>query len=168
MRAALLIVLVALLPAPLSARADQASPATEQQVPEVAEAMGGTPLYFALEIRHAGRLVAQPRLLGETGKLLKAERRRPGAAVPDYQLVVNPSELSPGRFHLALDLAVPGGRGRSELDMDHGEVRKLKLGPRSGRLEVSLTLMMVDSPEFRALMRLMEREAGQADEPSSI
>lgn len=165
MRAALIAVLAALIPVPLAARADRASPAVELEVPEV---LGGTPLYFALEIRHAGRLVARPKLLGETGKLLKAERRKPGAAAPDYQLVVNPSDRGARRFHLSVDLAVPGRRGQSELDLDHGEVRKLELGPRSGGLEVSLTLMMVDSPEFRALMRLLEREAGQAEEPAAI
>lgn len=168
MRAALIAVLAALIPVPLAARADRASPAVELEVPEVPEVLGGTPLYFALEIRHAGRLVGRPKLLGETGKVLKAERRKPGAAVPDYQLVVNPSDRGARRFHLSVDLAVPGRRGQSELDLDHGEVRKLDLGPRSGGLEVSLTLMMVDSPEFRALMRLMEKEAGQAEEPAAI
>jgi hypothetical protein len=165
MRAAIVAILAILVPASLSAQADQATPAVRL---EELESPGGTALYFSLEIRQAGRLVARPKLLGETGKVLKAERRRPGTAVPDYQLILNPSDRGTHRFHVSLDLAVPGRRARSELDVHHGEVRRVDLGPRSGELEVSLTLMMVDSPEFRALMRLLERDAGLGDDPSAI
>jgi hypothetical protein len=118
-------------------------------------------LYFALEVRHEGRLVAKPKLLGEAGVKLRAERRQPGARAPDYRLLIDPKETE-GRYHVGFDLELPQGIAHSELDLLHGEERKLQLGSRPGELEVSMLLMKVDSPEFRALMRLSEQEAARA------
>jgi hypothetical protein len=119
------------------------------------------PLYFALEVRREGRLVAQPKLLGETGRTIRAERRKPGAAQPDYRLVLTP--IAEGdTFHLSLELSLPELRGHSELALLHGQQRKLQLGKTPGELEVSLLLMKVDSPEFRALMDLAKETAGEA------
>jgi hypothetical protein len=123
---------------------------TTSLVPATAQA---EPLYFALEVRREGRLVAQPKLLGETGRTIRAERRKPGAAQPDYQLVLTPI-LEGNLYHLSLELAVPGIKGHSELALLHGQQRKLQLGKEPGDLEVNLLLMKVDSPEFRALMDL--------------
>ncbi|HZH03608.1 MAG TPA: hypothetical protein VEY30_07470 [Myxococcaceae bacterium] len=109
------------------------------------------PLYFALEVRSQGRLVARPKLLGANGVRLQAERRQPGATEPDFQLTLDP-EGSGETFRVSLDLAIPSGRGRSRLALLHGQERKIQLGARPGDLEVSLMLMRVDSPEFRALM----------------
>jgi hypothetical protein len=111
------------------------------------------PLYFALEVRREGRLVAKPKLLGETGRTLRAERRKPGAAEPDYRLVLTPT-VEGETFLLELDLVLPEVRGHSELALLHGQERKVQLGRNPGDLEVSLLLMKVDSPEFRALMDL--------------
>ena len=111
------------------------------------------PLYFALEVRREGRLVAQPKLLGETGRTLRAERRKPGASEPDYRLVLTPTAEGE-TFHLELDLMLPEVKGHSELALLHGQERKVQLGRYPGDLEVSLLLMKVDSPEFRALMDL--------------
>jgi hypothetical protein len=113
------------------------------------------PLYFALEVRREGRLVAQPKLLGETGRTVRAERRKPGASEPDYRLVLTPSAEGEV-FRLELDLKLPEVRGHSELALLHGQERKVQLGRWPGELEVSLLLMKVDSPEFRALMDLAE------------
>ncbi|MFP2933208.1 hypothetical protein ACLESO_50295 [Pyxidicoccus sp. 3LG] len=52
---------------------------------------------------------------------------------------------------------LPEAEGHSELALLHGQQRKLQLGRVPGELEVSLLLMKVDSPEFRALMQLGER-----------
>jgi hypothetical protein len=128
---------------------------TTSLVPATAQA---EPLYFALEVRREGRLVAQPKLLGETGRTLRAERRKPGAALPDYQLVLTPI-LEGGTYHLSLELTLPELRGHSELALLHGQLRKLQLGKAPGELEVSLMLMRVDSPEFRALMDLASDSA---------
>jgi hypothetical protein len=111
------------------------------------------PLYFAVEVYRDGRLVAQPKLLGETGRTLRAERRRPGAPKADYRLVLTPT-ASGESFRLQLDLLLPEAQGHSELSLLHGQQRKLQLGRVPGELEVSLLLMKVDSPEFRALMQL--------------
>ncbi len=111
------------------------------------------PLYFALEVRREGRLVAQPKLLGETGRTVRAERRKPGASEPDYRLVLTPTAEGE-TFRLELDLMLPEIKGHSELALLHGQERRLQLGRYPGDLEVSLLLMKVDSPEFRALMDL--------------
>lgn len=111
------------------------------------------PLYFALEVRREGRLIAQPKLLGETGRTVRAERRKPGAPQPDYRLVLTPTAEGE-TFRLELDLSLPELRGHSALALLHGQERKLQLGRFPGELEVSLLLMRVDSPEFRALMDL--------------
>jgi hypothetical protein len=128
---------------------------TTSLLPATAEA---EPLYFALEVRREGRLVAQPKLLGETGRTLRAERRKPGAPQPDYQLILTPI-VEGDTYHLSLELALPELRGHSELALLHGQQRKLQLGKVPGELEVSLMLMRVNSPEFRALMDLAEDSA---------
>ncbi|NVI98442.1 hypothetical protein HV824_09935 [Myxococcus sp. AM009] len=124
------------------------------------------PLYFAVEVRRDGRLVAQPKLLGETGRTLRAERRRPGAPLPDYRLVLTPRAEGQS-FLLQLDVLLPEAKGHSELALLHGQERKLQLGRVPGELEVSLLLMKVDSPEFRALMQLGE-SCGKSLSTSSI
>ncbi|HYO66592.1 MAG TPA: hypothetical protein VEU33_10955 [Archangium sp.] len=116
------------------------------------------PLYFALEVRREGRLVAQPKLLGETGRTVRAERRKPGASQPDYRLVLTPTAEGE-TFRLELDLMLPEIKGHSELALLHGQERRVQLGRYPGDLEVSLLLMKVDSPEFRALMDLSEDAA---------
>ena len=129
-------------------------------MPTTAEA---EPLYFALEVRRAGRLVAQPKLLGETGRTVRAERRQPGAAQPDYRLVLTPSAGGKESFQVELDLALGHGQGmgHGELSLLHGEQRKVQLGRVPGELEVSLLVMKVDSPEFKALMDLGAKDSAQ-------
>jgi hypothetical protein len=114
-------------------------------------------LYFSIEVRREGHLVAKPKLLGETGKAARVERWRPGAAFADYQLVLIPHPSGAG-YHLKLELCMPDVHGEAELDLLHGQVRQLELGNTAGELQVSLLLMKVDSPEFRLLMDLGERE----------
>ena len=145
-----------------TARADEGPPERDGMAEsEPAVSLDGTPLYFKLEIRREGRLIAMPQFLGEAGKVLRAERRPPGAEVPDYRLVISPFQATERRFRLKLDVAIPGQHGSSQLQIDHGEVRKVELGPRKGDLEVKLLLMKVNSPEFRALMNLSsKRDAG--------
>lgn len=121
------------------------------------------PLYLALEVRENGRLVAQPQFLAATGRPLRAERRSPGALQRDYQLSLMPSALGEG-FQIELDLALPQSQGRGEVTLLHGQQRQIQLGKRPGQLTVSVMVMRVDSPEFRALMNL--DEAGQ--QPASV
>jgi hypothetical protein len=115
-------------------------------------------LYFALEMRQEGKLVGRPKLLGETGKVLKVERRQLGAVEPDYQLILTPQAAVDDRqvdaFNIRLEIALPKTRAKSELSLLHGQERQLELGNSPGALEVKLLLMKVDSPEFRALMSL--------------
>ncbi len=125
-------------------------------------AVQAEPLYFALEVRHEGRLVAQPKLLGETGRTVRAERRKPGALKADYQLVLTPTATERATFRLELDLVLPEVRGHSAVELPHGQERRVELGNYPGDLEVSLLLMKVDSPEFRALMDLSAAAEGSS------
>src|SRR6266852_745280 len=60
-------------------------------------------LYFSLEIRQEGKVVAQPKLLGQMDKVAFVERRQPGAAIPDYRLRLLPT-WQRDHFQIALDL----------------------------------------------------------------
>ena len=112
-------------------------------------------LYFAVEVVREGRVVARPKLLGEAGRLLTAERRAPGAPAPDYKLSLLPV-FSGDRYRIDLDLLLPDSKGHSELALLHGEERRLELGQKPGDLAIRLMVMEVDSPEFRALMGLLD------------
>jgi len=124
------------------------------------------PLYFALEVKRGGTLVAKPKLLGEVDKTLRAERRPPGATQPDYQLQIE-THPSGNAYRLIVDLALPGAQGHAEVLMGHGEVRQVELGETKGALQLSITLMKVDSPEFRTLMHLPEQSETRTN-PRSI
>jgi hypothetical protein len=112
-------------------------------------------LYFAVELRHDGKVVGKPKLLGETGKSLKVLKRAPGSEIADYELTLFPQASADG-YHLRLDVATPAANGHGDLDLLHGEERKVELGIHPGDLEVKLLMMKVDSPEFRAFMRPLE------------
>ena len=111
-------------------------------------------LYFAVELYRDGRMLGKPRLLGESGKLLRAERRKPGAELADYSLTLAPVQDG-DRYRIGVQLQMPEVVARSELALLHGEMRRLELGTKPGDLAIALTLMEVDSPEFRALMELV-------------
>lgn len=113
------------------------------------------PVYFSIELRKDGQLVGRPKLLGQTGKLLRAERRQPGAAVADYQLAISPT-FDGDHYEVVLDVAVRNTVGHTELDLLHGQVQTVELGDKPGKLQVSLMVMRVDSPEFRTLMDLSD------------
>lgn len=123
---------------------------------EKAAAQRGEKLYFALELRSGGKLVGQPRMLGEAGRWVRVARTPDGSDVADYELRLLPTTEGSDRYRVVLDVNVPktGADGHTELAVLHGEVKKLQLGDRTGDLEVELMLMKVDSPEFRALMQL--------------
>jgi hypothetical protein len=117
-------------------------------------------LYFSLELRNDGKLLARPKLLGEVGKALRVERRQPGASEPDYQLVLLPSAAAGEEsFRIQVELTTPQAKGQSDLSLLHGQERSFALGKRPGELDVVLMVMKVDSPEFRALMDLGARAA---------
>ncbi len=122
-------------------------------------------LYFSLEVRREGKVVAKPKFLGETGKVARVERRQPGAELPDYELVLMPRPRG-DRYEIVIDLSLPELRGHSELALLHGEVRKVELGPKPGQLQLELMMMKVDSPEFRTLMDLAAPR--EAESPRSI
>ena len=116
---------------------------------------GSERLYFAVEVVREGKVVARPKLLGESGKRVVAERRAPGATSADYRLTLKPVAHG-DRYRIDLDLQLPGSEGHSQFALLHGEERELQLGKKPGDLAIRLMLMEVDSPEFRALMNLLD------------
>jgi hypothetical protein len=115
-------------------------------------------LYFSLEIRQEGKVVASPKLLGQTDKVAFVERRQPGAATPDYRLRLLPT-WQRDHFQIALDLALREAEGHWDVKMVHGESRQLQSAKNPDNLQISLLVMKVNSPEFRALMGLADRDA---------
>jgi len=109
-------------------------------------------LYLHVEVRQEGKLVAKPHLLGETGKSLHAVRRAPGAQEADYSLRLTPS-VEGDHYALQLGVEVRGEHGKSRVELGHGQRRQVQLEG-GKQLEVSVLLMRVDSPEFRAYMDL--------------
>jgi hypothetical protein len=106
-------------------------------------------LYFALELTQDGRKLGAPQLLGFEGRQVVAEKRAPGAAEPEYRLVLKPRESGTG-YNVVLELMLPSGKKVGEVALLHGEERSVQLG----EAELKLMLLRVDSPEFRALMAL--------------
>ncbi len=107
------------------------------------------PLYLAVEVQEAGKRLAAPKLLGFEGKNVTAERRAPGAAEPDYRLVLHPEELGTG-YRVWLELELPSGHKKGKVGLLHGEERTVLLDDTT---QLKLMLMRVDSAEFRALMQ---------------
>jgi hypothetical protein len=90
-------------------------------------------------------------------KVAFVERRQPGVAVPDYRLRLLPT-WQRDHFQIALDLALHEAQGHWDVKMVHGESRQLQLAKSPDNLQVSLLVMKVNSPEFRALMDLADRD----------
>lgn len=111
-------------------------------------------LYFAIKVEQNGKPVGAPRLLGFEGRRLFAEKWTPGAALPDYRLLLQPQEEGPG-YGISLDLELPTGRSSGRFGLLHGEERTFAL---DAQTRLTLLVMKVDSPEFRALMRLRAAE----------
>jgi hypothetical protein len=137
-----------------------ATPALAASRPQATEK-----LYLAFELRQDGKVVGTPKLLGELGKALRAERRQPGANLPDYSLAVMPVQFG-DHFQIDLDVTLPKAEGHGNLFVQHGEQRKVELGAKPGDLVVSLTVMKVNSPEFKALMNLIGTQERQAKSTS--
>lgn len=108
----------------------------------------GTPLYFALEVRQAGRVVARPQLVGESGHDVRLSlRRRDGGE--RLKLALHPTLRGPKMgVELKLDLPDAPGLGR-RVSLVHGEEAKLHLGD---DVDVRMLAMRVRSPEFEAFI----------------
>ncbi len=111
-------------------------------------------LYFALELTEGGKTVGAPQLLGFEGRSVVAEKQTPGKAEPDYRLVLRPTESKQG-YKVVLEVVLPSGKKLGEVVLLHGEERSVELGEAT---RLKLLLMKVDSPEFRALMKLKPSE----------
>lgn len=109
-------------------------------------------LYLHVEVRQEGKLVAKPHLLGETGKALHAVRRAPGATQADYSLRLTP-RVEGDHYEVQLGVEVRGEVGQRRVELGHGQRRQFQLEG-GKQLEVSVLLLRVDSPEFRAYMDL--------------
>ncbi len=121
---------------------------------EPSAARATEPLYMSVEVSENGHMVAAPKVVGFEGRSITAERRAPGAATPDYRLVLRPEDTG-NAYRVLLDLELPSGKklgGRVKLL--HGEERRVSL---DAHTTLTVLLMRVDSPEFKALMELRPR-----------
>lgn len=105
-------------------------------------------LYLAVEVQDHGKTVGRPKVLGFEGRSITVEKRAPDAPEADYRLVLLPREEGDG-YGVRLDLELPSGRRSGRLGLLHGEERRIRL---DADIELSVMLMRVDSPEFRALV----------------
>jgi hypothetical protein len=105
-------------------------------------------LYLAVEVQDHGKTVGRPKVVGYEGRSITIEKRQPDATAPDYRLVLLPREEGEG-YGVRLDLELPSGRKSGRVGLLHGEERRVRL---DADIELSVMLMRVDSPEFRALV----------------
>ena len=117
-------------------------------------APAGERLYYAIEVKQAGQPVANPKVVGFSGKSVAVQHKPQGAAKPDYEVWLK-SEETAGGYQLALRLRLPSGSQEAQMKLKHGEERTLNLGE---AVELKVLLLKVDSREFRALMALAGNE----------
>ena len=107
------------------------------------------PLYFSLEVRQGGHVVARPQLVGLSGHPVR-ERLRTRAGTPRLELELTPA-LTASTLQLQLRLDLPTEKGlQQQLTLNHGEQQTLSLSP---DVTVSVLAMKVRSPEFEAFIR---------------
>jgi hypothetical protein len=119
----------------------------------------GEPLYLAVEVYRGEQLVGRPKVLGEAGRKVVALRRADPSLPADYRLSLLPVPDGEG-YRVEVDVELPDGAGHSLLWLEHGEQKRVVLGPGPSPLSLSLLVMKVDSPEFRALMELSQDGPG--------
>ena len=117
------------------------------------------PLYFSLEVRERGHVVARPQLVGSSGHDLRALlRQRDGT--PRMSLLLQPT-VSGQRLGLDLQLDLPDEHNLDKtVDLHHAEETSLKL---SRDVEVKVLAMRVRSPEFEAYIAHAPSITGKAD-----
>lgn len=106
-------------------------------------------LYLSVEVQQGGQTVAAPKVLGFEGHRVVVERKSPTSATADYRLTLTPQEEGQG-YRVLLDLDLPSGRRFGRVGLLHGEEQKVAL---DANTELTVMLMRVDSPEFRALIQ---------------
>lgn len=111
-------------------------------------AEAGEPLYFALEVKQGGRLVARPQLLAESGKEVEAVLvRRDGS--PRLGLSLRPT-YADGRCGVDMTVDLPDAASfRRSFELANGEELSHWL---DADTEVRVLMMKVRSPEFGAYM----------------
>lgn len=115
-----------------------------------------TQLYLAVEVTRDGVVLGTPQVLGFAGKAITVERRRPGAAVPDYRLELSP-RATPDGYLYGVRLEAAGANGRGEVGLLHGEERSVRLDE---HLQLKVLLMEVDSPEFKTWIQTKPQAPG--------
>lgn len=116
----------------------------------------GERLFFAVQIEDGGRVIARPRMIGQTGKRLTLRLVTPEA--PDRARLA--LELVPERegsgYRIQLGVALPerASTDRGELALGHGEERLLELDDPVRPVIVRVLVMRVGSPELDAYLEL--------------
>jgi hypothetical protein len=116
-------------------------------------------LFFAMQIEERGRVIARPKLVGETGRALSmrlVDPRRPERT--RLALRLQPERAGDG-YKVQIGLSMPdrADSPQGELSLLHGEERRLVLSEADRPINVRLMLMRVDSPEFDAYMQIARR-----------
>jgi len=117
-------------------------------------------LFLGVQIERDGAVVASPRLLGETGKLVTVRYVDPeDPEKARVALQLKPERDGAGyRVEVRLSLPGLGEQSQGELLLAHGEEREVRLPPAAAPITVRLLLMRVDSPEFGAFLKLGQAE----------
>ena len=116
-------------------------------------------LFLALQIEREGQVIARPRLLGASGRLLSMKLMdpdQPDRPKVDLQLLPEREGLA-YRIQIQLSLPDRAGAALGELELGHGQERSLTLAERDRPVTVRILLMRVASPEFDAYMNLARR-----------
>lgn len=106
-------------------------------------------LYLSVEVREHGEMVARPQVVGLEGRNIAVRH-------PKYRLLLSPREEGQG-YGVKWDLELPSGHRLGHIGLLHGEERQVTL---DDGVELTVLLMRVDSPEFRALIERSPK-AGQ-------
>ncbi len=118
------------------------------------------PLFLAIEIKDGEQVIAQPRLLGESGRVLTmnlVDRDSPEKIRLALQVYPerNPDQSYDVHVNVTLPDRAQGKKGR--LTIYHGEERKMEMDDSVRPITVRLLVMRVVSPEFDSYMKLSQQ-----------
>lgn len=118
------------------------------------------PLFLAMEIKDGEQVIAQPRLLGESGRVLTmnlVDRNSPEKI--RLALQVYPERNPDQSYDIRVNVTLPdrAQEKKGHFTIYHGEERKMKMDDSVRPITVRLLVMRVKSPEFDTYMKLAQK-----------